>query len=177
MTESITLKLSDIKGATGNIKVENNNINIIKNIFPDFKSENGVTSTQFKQLLEIAKIAGDKTVLEAKDIANGINRLKSDITKGNAYITTGFLNLIQGGNWTGDIYLNIPKGTRMDEIKVRYKLADGALRDYCDVAGAPGGDFDRFETIANQVWFSIEGFAKGNNLTIEQVKELFNNKK
>ena len=61
----------------------------------------------------------------------------------------------------------------MGEIKARYNLPEGALQNYCDVAGCEGGNMDDFETIANEVWFSLEAFAKGNNMSAEEVENLF----
>ena len=61
----------------------------------------------------------------------------------------------------------------MYAIKEQYNLPDSALLDYCKTAGCHGGNRDQFKTIANEVWFSIESFAKGNNMTKEEVEKLF----
>lgn len=104
----------------------------------------------------------------------GKDKLKLDIKQGKASFSSGVLNFIIGGKFKGDIYITVPKGTSMHTIKQMYNLPDGALRNYCRVAGYPGGDMDSYGTIANEVWFSAESFAKGNNMTLEEVKALFN---
>lgn len=170
MTLGITLTFSDKTNVSGTIQVENENV--ISNIFSDYKNKT-VTSAQFEQLQQIAKNAGDKNVLEACDISNGKNKLKSEITKGNASFDSGLFNMIAGGSFKGDIYVNVPKGTSMADIKQMFSLPDGSLSNYCKVAGCPGGNKDVFKTIANQVWFPAEAFARGNNMTLEEVKALF----
>ena len=111
--------------------------------------------------------------VEKKTTLNGKGKLTSDIKKGNAKFSSGILNALIGGSYKGDIYINVPQGTPMYEIKQTYNLPDGALRNYCRTAGCPGGNMDEFETIAPEVWFPAEAFAKGNNMTLEQVKALF----
>ena len=172
MTNGITLNFSDKKNVIGTIQVENESV--IKNIFPDYKNQT-VTSVQFDQLQKIASNAGKSDVLESADITRGKNKLKTEIIKGNARFDSGVLNFLVGGTFKGDIYVDIPQGTPMSTIKQMYNLPDGALSNYCQKAGCPGGNKDEFETIANQVWFSAEDFAKGNNMTIEEVKALFGN--
>ena len=171
MSITVTLNFSDVKNASGKIEVENENI--IKYIFPHFDADKGVTQAEFQQLQNIAMNTGKTDVLEKTDFSDGKNRLKSDIIKGDASIEGKILSLLQGGGWNSYIYVNIPKGTTMAEIKEKYNLPDGALNNYCKQAGCPGGNKDKFKTIANQVWFSAEAFAKKNNMTLEEVEKLF----
>lgn len=120
-----------------------------------------------------AEVSNIDTV-HSKQKPIGKDKLKLDIKQGKANFSSGVWNFIIGGTFKGDIYITVPKGTPMSTIKQMYNLPDGALRNYCRTAGCPGGDMDRFETIANEVWFSAESFAKGNNMTLEEVKALFN---
>lgn len=172
MGDSVTLTIyfSDLQDSGGTIKVENENL--IKEIFPDFEN-NILTTDQFNRLKSICQIDGAADTLEAVDISSGKNRLKSDIIQGKADLSGGVLNVLKGGTYKGDIYVSVPKGTSMSEIKRMYNLPDGALRNYCRHAGAPGGDFDTFKTIADEVWFSAEDFARGNNMKLEEVKNMF----
>ena len=145
---------------------------MINNIFPNF-DVNNISQMQFEQLQKIASNSGKADVLEYADISSGENKLKSDIIKGEASFQNGVINFLLGGNLKGDIFVSVPKGTTMADIKEMYNLPDGALSNYCKQAGCPGGNKDSFETIADQVWFSAEAFAKGNNMTLEDVKKLF----
>ncbi len=169
MPTDVKLTFSDIKNASGTIRVENESV--IRNVLPEYKNKS-VTSSEFKLLQRMAAVSGDELTLEQSDV-RGINALNKKIEKGEAQISGGLLNLIQGGTWKGDIYISIPKGTSMGAIKAMFNLPDGSLRDYCRVAGSPGGNMDTFTTISNQVWFSAENFAKGNNMTLDEVKALF----
>ena len=169
MPSNITLTFSDIKNASGTLKVENENV--IKSALPGYKDKT-VTSTEFAFLQRMAAVSGDELTLEQSDV-KGVDALNKKIEQGDAHIEAGLLNLVQGGNWKGDIYITIPQGTSMAKIKAMFNLPDGSLRDYCRAAGSPGGNMDTFTTISNQVWFSAENFAKGNNMTLEEVKALF----
>ena len=95
MSVTVTLNFSDVKNASGEIKVENENV--IKSIFPHFDTNKGVTLAEFHQLQNIAKNTGKTDVLEEADFSGGRNRLKSDIIKGNASIQGKFSSLLQGG--------------------------------------------------------------------------------
>ena len=112
--------------------------------------------------------------METNTQPRGKDKLKLDIKQGKADLSGGILNVLIGGTYKGDIYLTVPKGTPMFEIKQMYNLPDGALQNYCRHAGCPGGDMDVFRTITDEVWFSAEDFAKGNHMTLDQVKALFN---
>ena len=170
MTYDITLNFSDQKNVSGKISVENPNI--IKNIFPEYDAEVGITQAQFRQLQEIATYSGEAEILENADFSNGKNRLKLDLIKGKASCQGKLMGLLCGGGYASYIYINVPVGTSMQAIKDRYNLPEGALRNYCKQAGA-NGDMDNFKTIANQVWFTVDAFAKGNNMTVEEVEALF----
>ena len=169
MSISISISFSDVQNGSGVINVENKDL--VTQIFPNFNDTLKVE--EFKQLTEIAKISGETDVLETADSDNGVNRLKTSIIKGEASLEKGFLNAIMGGNWKGDIYIKIPKGTTMAEIKKMYSLPDGALANYCRNAGSHGGNQDTFKTIANGAWFSAEDFAKGNNISYEEALKMF----
>ena len=166
---NVTLTFSDIKNASGTLKVENEGV--ISKVLPEYKNKT-VTSAEFALLQRMAAVSGDELVLEQSDV-RGVDILNKKIEKGDAQIESGLWNLIQGGSWKGDIYINIPKGTTMGKIKEMFNLPDGSLRNYSRVAGSPGGNMDTFETFSNQVWFSAEDFAKGNNMTLEEVKAMF----
>ena len=59
-------------------------------------------------------------------------------------------------------------------FQVYYKVEpNGALSNYCEQAGCPGGNKDSFKTTANRVWFPAEAFANGNGMTLEDVEKLF----
>ena len=173
MPTTLTLNFSDKPNVQGSLKVESENV--IKKIFLEYSGKS-ITSTQFEQLQKIAQNSGNADVLEVSDISNGKNKLKAEITKGNASFGSGLFNAILGGNYKGDIYVNVPKGTAMSTIKKMYNLPDGALANYCQQAGCPGGNKDNFLSIGESVWFSATAFAKGNNMTLEEVEALFNEK-
>ena len=169
MSISISISFSDVQNGSGVINVENKDL--VTKIFPNFNGT--LKAAEFKQLTEIAKISGKTDILETADTDNGISRLKTSIIKGEASLEKGLLNVIVGGNWKGDIYIRIPEGTTMAEIKEMYSLPDGALANYCRNAGCHGGNKDEFKTIANSAWFSAEDFAKGNNISYDDVLKMF----
>ena len=170
MPFTVTLNLSDNQGQKASINVEKESI--IKDIFTTYK-ERTLTTQQYNQLQQIASYAGDIGVLEEADIANGKNRLKANILKGNSRIVGQLENLLQLNPFRTDISVKIPAGTSMASIKAMYNLPDGSLRNFL-TGRTSGGNMDR-ETLEEDtwVWFSIQDFAKGNNMTVDEVKELF----
>ena len=148
--------------------------NLVKSIFPEINANNEITLEQLQYLEKIAAIGGQKDVLESCDI-DGINNLKNNIQNDEATLARGPIQsiLFGGGLNGGFIYVKIPEGTNLKDIKSMYDLPDGSLRNYCRTAGYPGGNFDTYETIADEVWFSVEDFAKGNNMTNKEVRALF----
>ena len=87
-----------IKNASGTIRVENESV--IRNVLPEYKNKS-VTSSEFKLLQRMAAVSGDELTLEQSDV-RGINALNKKIEKGEAQISGGLLNLIQGGTWKGE---------------------------------------------------------------------------
>ena len=108
----------------------------------------------------------------------GVKALQKYINKGEAsFKKHNILNLLTGelsGSAKEDqIYVTIPNGTKMKEIKTMFNLPDGALYDYVSFFRHATGDRDEFKVDGNQVWFSADKFAEGNGLTKEQVRNLF----
>lgn len=166
MPININLTISDASNSKKTIRTESENL--ISQVLPNYKNKT-VTVSELKLLEGLASASGDKLTLEASDISP-VNILKQRIKHGEAFFDDGITNLLQGGSWNGDIYVSIAKGVPMYEIKEMFNLPDGALSNYCK--NAPGNK-DLHETEAGQVWFSAEGFAKGNNMSLEEVRAMF----
>ena len=99
MPSNVTLTFSDMKNASGTLKVENEDV--IGKVLPEYTNKT-VTSTEFALLQRMAAVSGDELVLEQSDV-RGVDILNKKIEKGDAQIESGVLNLLQGGSWKGDI--------------------------------------------------------------------------
>ena len=114
----------------------------------------------------------------------GITQLKEDIANGNAQYERWFnpdvlMSAIlqsHGATIQDEIIVKAENGTTMKEIKAKYNLPDGALKTYVCFCQQGTGDRDAYTVDGERVWFSARAFAENNNLTMDQVKQLFKQK-
>ena len=145
-------------------------INSIINVGKD----NTITINDVKKLQNIAGLSGDQNVIEESDI-RGIKNLQKDISEQKASYGESWLT----SSWD-EIFVTLPAGTTMAEVKKRYNLPDGSLKDYLRFASSHGiesWDDYKVENLEGsgfgKVWFDAKTFAKANGLTIEDLKKMF----
>ena len=103
------------------------------------------------------------------------NNLQKDVLEGKARYDESWLT----SSWD-EIFVTLPAGTTVAEVKERYNLPDGSLKNYLILASSHGiSSWDDYEVEdlgegEGNVWFNAKVYAEANGLTIEQVKDIFN---
>lgn len=140
--------------------------------------KNTIKFSDINKLQRAMSVAGDFNVLEECDLS-GRNLLKSQIKSKDAeYQESGVWSAIINVDFNhinnDYICVKVPTGTKMSSVKQKYKLPDGALTNYLNTEyGKAPGDRDTFSVTNGEVWFKASDFAKGNGMTVDEVKAMF----
>ena len=183
MPTEVTLSIVDSKNqhvASKTIKVENESV--LKTIMPDYAK--GVTAAEYTTLC-LTALTNKNDVLENVDI--GLSRLKSSIKSGNAdYDTMNILNPLDWLTVAGQAIdkqkigdqitiTNLPSSIKtLGDAKRYYNLPDGALRHMWTSSGHIS-NFDNEPIPADCIYFNARSYAEHNGLTLEQLKNFFDN--
>ena len=134
---------------------------------------NTIKANDVQTLQNIARLSGDANVIEESDI-KAIKNMQTDAANGNATYDKSWFT----SSWD-EIFIKLPAGTTMKEVKERYNLPDGSLKNYLIGASSHGIEtWDDYEVEDlgkgyGQVWFNAKVYAEANGLTLEQVKAMF----